>query len=234
MNTEKYGRLRIISKDRTESSHQCEVSWWQTTQGIPIRNQQQLFAFDSFNALPHDLGDVLELGAGPYTKTRLILEQKERYIRSVTLVDPLLDQYMANPNITTSFEKGALCIKDRCLPTQLLSTTAEALTSGHTQRYDTIILVNTLEHTENAVQILHNVYSFLKPGGILVFGEEFASMLQLQTVDVCHPIRITRALYDEYLELFPNVLLSPRTGEGIEGITHEGVKQSVYAILGKA
>jgi len=234
MNIPKYGRLKTISKDRTEVSRKCEVSWWETSKGIPVRNEQQLVAFDGFQALPGDLGDVLELGAGPFTKIRLILEQQQRLVKSITLVDPLLDEYLSNTNITTSFDNKELCVKSDCIPVKLHSTTAEAFdVMPGSRRYDTVILVNTLEHTENAVQILHNIYALLKPGSILVFGEEFVTSFQLQIADPCHPIRIQRQLFDEYLELFPEKLLGPRTGMGLEGITHEGVKQSIYAIVRK-
>jgi SAM-dependent methyltransferase len=232
MNIPNYGRLKAISQQRIKSSRQCEVSWWEAAQGIPVRNEQQLVAFDNFTALPNDLGDVLELGAGPYTKVRLILEQEElRTVKSIALVDPLIEEYLSNTDITTSFTHEELCVERNCFPTKLHSTSAEAFFSE--QHYDTIILVNTLEHTENAVQILHNIWVLLKPGGLLVFGEEYSTSFQLQIVDPCHPIRIMRVLFDEYLDLFGEQLLGPRTGMDIPGITHEGVKQSVYAILRK-
>ena len=233
MNIPKYGRLKAISQDRIEASHKCEVSWWETTQGIPVRNEQQLVAFDNFRALSKDLGYVLELGAGPYTKIRLILEHEEaaRTANSITLVDPLLHVYLSNPNITTSFTSDKLCVKGQCISTKLHPVAAEAFVTK--QRYDTIILVNTLEHTENAVQIMHNIWVLLKKGGILVFGEEYSTSLQLQVADPCHPIRIMKALFDEYLDLFEEALLGPRTGMDLDGITHQGVKQSVYAIVRK-
>lgn len=235
MNIPEYGRLKTLSQKRVDTSRKCEVSWWQSARGMPERNKQQIIAFDYFRALPNDLGDVLELGSGPYTKTRLILEQDEpkQTVKSVTLVDPLLDEYLSNPNITTSFDRKELCVKNSCIPVTLLSSTAEALDPNQRQ-YDTIILVNTLEHTENAVTILHNIYHLLKPRGILVFGEEYATRMQLETADACHPIRIQRRLFDEYLALFREQLLAPRTGFDLKGsITHEGVKQSVYAIVRK-
>ena len=238
MNIPNYGRLKALSNtDRTTAARKCEVSWWENApQGRPIRNEQQLVAFDDFETLPEDLGDVLELGAGPYTKFRLILEQaagERRRVNSITLVDPLLDEYLSNANITTSYNKKELCVKDKCTPVMLLSMTGEALASERRGLYDTVILVNTLEHTENAVQILHNIYTLLKPRGILVFGEEFATLFQLQIADPCHPIRIQRQLFDEYLSLFGETLMAPKTGMNMAGITHEGVKQSVYAIVRK-
>lgn len=235
MNIPKYGRLRALSHDRTTKARKCEVSWWEHAHGVPIRNEQQRLAFRDFQALPKDLGNVLELGSGPYTKLKLILEQatKQRTVTSVTLVDPLLEEYLSNPNITTSFDRKELCVKDTCIPVKLLYITGEALSSSSEELYDTIILVNTLEHTENAVIILHNIYTLLRPGGVLVFGEEYATSFQLQVADPCHPIRIQRQLFDEYLSLFREHLLPPQTGMNVQGITHQGVKQSIYAIVRK-
>jgi SAM-dependent methyltransferase len=234
MNIPKVGRLLAIDKNRTFVSQKCEMSWWSTTRGVPERNVQQAIAFDYFRSLPVNLGHVLEIGAGPYTKARLILEQaNHRVIQSLTLVDPLLDDYLANPNITTSFTTEQLCIEKTCIPVTLYSTTAESF-HPQQQKFDTILLVNTLEHAENAVDIMHNIYLILKKGGIFIFGEEYTSSFQLQVADLCHPIRILpRFLYD-YLALFTGKqLLPPRTGMDIQGITHQGVQQSIYAIVQK-
>lgn len=234
MNTERYGRLKVASPERQKDAQSCETDFWQT-HASPTRNQDQLLAFESFRSLPLDLGDVVEVGAGPYTKLRLILDasSKWRQVKSVTLIDPLLNDYILHPNITTSYPNGKLCnTAGSCVPTKLMSTTGETpLPCSH---YDTAILINTLEHCDNAVAVLDNIHRSLKINGILIFGESFATDWQLRGNDKCHPIQPTRILFDEFLAQFSSsYLLEPRTGE-LDGIMNGGARQSIYAIARKS
>ena len=234
MNTERYGRLKVASPERQRESQECETNFWKA-HAKPTRNYDQLLAFESFQSLPIDLGHVVEVGAGPYTKIRLILEEsnKRRQVKSITLVDPLLNVYMGSQNITTSYPTGKLCSHNgSCIPTTLLATSGE--TRLPRLYYDAAILVNTLEHCQNAVAVLNNIYHALKSNGILVFGETFATAWQLRENDKCHPIRPTRLLFDEFLAEFSSpYLLEPRTGEQVHGVTNGGARKSLYAIVRK-
>jgi SAM-dependent methyltransferase len=229
-----YGRVKVVSTKRARQAQACETSFWETTT-VPVRNQQQVMAFQKFESLPRNLGHVVEVGAGPYTKTRLILEtgKQQRTVQSVTLVDPLIREYRKNANITTSYPNGLLCLeKTACIQDTILKSAPgeEPLPIDY---YDTAILVNTLEHCQNAIQVLDNVYQSLKPGGILVFGESFATDWELRASDPCHPIQITRKLFDKYLAAFSGkVLMTARIGEEVQGVTDLGAKR-IYAILSK-
>ena len=65
--------------------------------------------------------------------------------------------------------------------------------------YDTIIMVNTIEHCKNAITILENIWNSLRPGGDLIFGEESTSV-QVVGTNLCHPLRITFKFYQKWLE----------------------------------
>ena len=67
-------------------------------------------------------------------------------------------------------------------------------------RYDTAIMMNTIEHCSNAIAILDNIWQSLKPGGILVFAEEYANPHKLATTSVCHPLRITKQFYMHFFQ----------------------------------
>jgi len=240
------GRFRVSSsRQRQQEAFSCETKFWETT-SIPKRNQDQLLVFDYFRALLPSLGDVLEIGAGPYTKTKLILENRPNLsIQSVTLVDPLLNEYQSNPSIQTSYASGSLQVVTKggrdsnitTIPTTLVQGQGEdPLTPAH---YDTIILVNTLEHCSNAVTVLNNVYHALKPGGILIFAESFAREMELLQSDPCHPIQLQKSFFMDYLNNHfytsrdDNILLAPRTGDLVDGVQHGGVKRSIFAIVQK-
>ena len=226
------GRFRVASKERQQRAFSCETGFWETNT-IPERNNDQLLVFDRFQGLPRDLGAVLEIGAGPYTKTRLILEaQPDRRVSHVTLLDPLIEEYLTNKKVETSYPNKYLEVNGVSIPTALVVAGGEDPLPM--RRFDTVILVNTLEHCSNAVVVLNNVYQSLKPGGILIFGESFALERQLQTGDTCHPIQLMQVFFRNYLKNYRGVaILPPRSGDEVEGVKHAGVKRSVFAIVRK-
>ena len=67
-----WGRLMVSSMIRYKSAQNCETSFWEE-HAVPTRNRDQTLAFDEWEPLPTDLGHVVEFGAGPYTKLRLII-----------------------------------------------------------------------------------------------------------------------------------------------------------------
>jgi SAM-dependent methyltransferase len=227
------GRFRVASRERQQQAFSCETKFWETT-AIPKRNQDQLLVFEHFRSLPSDLGDVLEIGAGPYTKVKLILESRHLSLSSVTLVDPLMEEYRSNPRIQTRYGSGSLEVNGYdSIPTKLMSKVGEDAVVPSS--YDTVILVNTLEHCFNAVQVLTNVHSALKPGGILIFAESFAREMDLLQSDPCHPIQLQQSFFMDYLNTFflGDTLLQPRTGTSVGGVQHGGVKRSLFAIVRK-
>ena len=68
-----YGRVRHINQRQWQAVQAEELGFWQRTE-IPKGNELQSDTFQQFDFLPRDLGAVLEIGAGPYTKTFLMLQ----------------------------------------------------------------------------------------------------------------------------------------------------------------
>jgi SAM-dependent methyltransferase len=145
-----------------------------------------------------------------------------------------MEEYRSNPRIQTSYVSGSLEVNGYdSIPTKLVSKLGEEAVKP--SAYDTVILVNTLEHCLNAVQVLTNVYSALKPGGILIFAESFAREMDLLQSDPCHPIQLQRSFLMDYLDTYfqGDALLQPRTGASVDGVQHGGVKRSLFAIVRK-
>eukprot|EP00956_Cyclotella_meneghiniana_P000967 scaffold1144_cov22-Cyclotella_meneghiniana.AAC.1 len=224
-----WGRLMVSSQLSTATK-------------VPTRNADQTAAFDGWNSLPEDLGHVVEFGAGPYTKLRLILEdgQTRRSVKSATMIDPLVSEYIRNPKIQTTYQNGNICVDKTagwgggCIQTYLASFGGEDPLPK--EQYDTAIMVNTIEHCKDAVKVFDNIFRSLKPGGVFIFGEEFASENQLERNNQCHPIRITQEFYKFYLNTFYGTFLMPiRLGRDIPGVMKiEGAKNSIYAIVRKS
>lgn len=210
MDTKLYGRFRTSSRERYKMAQGCEEKFWSKT-AVPLRNKQQAELFNNFEALPVDLGSVLEIGCGPYTKLRLILETAEpvRMVQSVWLNDPLIKRYLETA-AQTSYNGEQMCPRDweffdfkfwatECFPVRLDPYGAEK--PFPEKQFDTIIMMNVIEHVFDSIEVLNNMYNALKPGGTLIFYEEVFENPE-QHVDKCHPIKVRKHFYDKFLENF--------------------------------
>lgn len=81
--------------------------------------------------------------------------------------------------------------------------------------YDTVVMMNVLEHCEDAVAILTNIYASLKHGGIFVFMDRFnfddvspgargdawraAATGAPYGYTTVHPLTFTRSFYERHL-----------------------------------
>jgi SAM-dependent methyltransferase len=157
--------------------------------------------FGGYKTLPGgSLGLLAEVGAGPFTQTYYLLEARPD-IRAdkITLVDPGIPNYLRSGVAT--YQSGTL----RGIPVELLPVGAEQVPECYARRFDTVVMINVIEHTANAFASLHMAYRLLKPGGIFIFQErviryDFPGMLY-------HPVRLSLPFFDwflqqEYEELF--------------------------------
>jgi len=147
--------------------------------------------FGSFKALPPgSLGRVVELGCGPWTQSYFLLEARpDITAESITLVDPGIEGYLRSGHAT--YANGTL----RGIPAVLLPIPAEQMPTG--RPFDTVVMINVVEHTFNAFATLHTAYRLLRPGGIFVFQER---VIRLSAApQIYHPIRLLRQFFDGFL-----------------------------------
>jgi len=160
------------------------------------RNHEHAALFDGYRALGEDLGDVLEVGCGPFTQLQTIIRPgNQRHIKTVTLLDPLLSRYLSHPH----------CFYRSCqfldLPTTFLPIQAETLQDREV--YDTVISINVLEHVQDAQQVLDNIWQALRPGGTIVLGERAWDRYDPQELyDAGHPIRVTTRFLHAFRDRF--------------------------------
>lgn len=63
--------------------------------------------------------------------------------------------------------------------------------------FDTLVLINTIEHSYNAFATLHVAYRLLRPGGLLIFSERCVKLSAHS--QIYHPVRLTAAFYHSFL-----------------------------------
>lgn len=196
-----------VDHDRWKKAQQFESEGWLThwRDADSDRNDEHKRGFDNYTSVPKNLGNVIEIGCGPFTQLKTI--QQNRKITSVTLLDPLLERYHQLPNCT--YKDGHFM----GLPTTLICSPAEQLKP--IGKFDTAICINVLEHVQDVPQILLALHQCLKPKGILIFGERVYDGLNINDVyDIGHPIRVKIKIFHEWEKQFkPLFQINPKPGD---------------------
>ena len=120
--------------------------------------------FEHYRFLPADLGDYIEVGCGPYTNTRVILSG--RTADRVVCSDPLVETYLTFRDrwLATAHRAGRL--ETDAHPIEELPFAAES--------FDTLVMINVLDHVRDADRCLEVVTGLLRPGGTLVLGQDLS------------------------------------------------------------
>ncbi len=178
-----------VDLQRWEQAQAYERKTWMeyNLEATEDRNTAHAQQFDNYAALPENLGDVLEIGCGPFTNSLKMVEAGHS-LNSITLVDPLLNQYQAHPN--KNYNRFTV-------PKTFISLAFEDAPAD--AQYDTVLLINVLPHCRDAKLVLAKAQAALKPGGYLVFAEFPATMKPTELYDVGHPIAPTAAFLADFL-----------------------------------
>ncbi len=119
-------------------------------------------------------------------------------IDRITLAEPNIFRYLSLP--TCSYSHGAVAD----IETILISGKVEHL--PFVEAFDTVILINVIEHVSDLFAFLSSVYRSLKPRGLLIFHERWhddpdASSCVIGEFEM-HPIRVRRPALEHFLSLF--------------------------------
>jgi len=200
-----------VDRARWEEAQRYEKrTWMDLNRGaMEDRNQVHAARFAGYEALAgRRFGRAIELGCGPFTNMRLILEVAD--VGEVHLLDPLAKEYLAHPGCR--YRTGTLAAEARYPGTRLRVGVSRPVTleacaiedyrpSG---RFDLLVIVNVLEHCLDAEAVLRRIDELVAPGGTFVFHDTFITPDRLHEVmsklyDAGHPIRIDRRVVGEFL-----------------------------------
>jgi SAM-dependent methyltransferase len=190
-----------VPLERWQKAQQYERETWlvHAVNSTDDRNIEHAAMFDGYKALPEKLGDVIELGCGPFTNLRLILP--ERTAESVVLLDPLADEYRTqHPHCAYKNRSlGESHVNVVSMPVEKWDTLGK---SFRDTRYDTVILINVLHHCQDVDQVFAWIKAHLKKGGHLIFHEPVRDIDPMKLYDVGHPISINQGVIDTFLSGF--------------------------------
>jgi len=195
-----------VDKERWKKAQNFELEGWsQHWRGAKDdRNSHHAKGFNNYESLGKHLGSVAEIGCGPFTQLQTIAEG--RTINTITLLDPLLDQYISLPNCT---------YKDKFLGHTPLLLCKQAEELNGIELFNTIICINVLEHVQDVSLVLERMHRSLKVGGIVIFGERCYDGLDINAVyDIGHPIRVKMAVFTKWEEQFDTLYnIVPELGD---------------------
>lgn len=175
--------------------------------------------FQNYDFLPPTAENALEVGCGPYTNIRMMLGRCR--FEHLYLSDPLIRTYV-NFKLTFVAEmyKRAACVLDDH-PLEELPFASDY--------FDLAVMINVLDHVQDARRCMENLIRVIKPGGTLVLGQDLTNEQDLKALsgdegEVGHPIKLDHYWFAPFLDRRFKVILSkvlPR-GEGREPAHHYG------------
>lgn len=147
--------------------------------------------FDGYDFLPSQLGECIELGCGPYTNMRLILEG--RSASRVVCSDPLAGSYISFRGrwLAEAHASNRVEIDDRPIEETLFAPAS----------FDLVVMINVLDHVRDTDLCMRKAIELVRPGGYFVLGQDLSDEddLARHEYDVGHPIRLRREDLDPYL-----------------------------------
>ncbi|OGF61546.1 MAG: hypothetical protein A2Y62_01840 [Candidatus Fischerbacteria bacterium RBG_13_37_8] len=147
--------------------------------------------FNYYELIPQELDNVIELGCGPYTNMRIILQKFK--INHVVCSDPLVLHYVTFKGrwLAEAWKERTILIDDH---------KAEECPFA-SNYFDLTILINVLDHVHDALLCLRQAIRITKSGGHLIIGQDLTNFEDARRIgdDIGHPIRIDHEMLDRVL-----------------------------------
>lgn len=188
-----YGDLEKWEQDEAESGIQIQYykqylprllePGGRENNHVVLRLDELSGGFEDFKALDGiNLGHTIEFGCGPYTQVRNIMERVNVTLESLVLSDPIIDLYKKIEG--TTYQNGSFTVNGKAYPVSFNNLTTEewgkqvrrerSMRQDHNySTFDTVVFMNALIYSQDAVQLLTTLYDALKPGGLLIFMDRW-------------------------------------------------------------
>ncbi|GMI11009.1 hypothetical protein TrLO_g13128 [Triparma laevis f. longispina] len=208
-----------ISLERWHVAQEAElVTWdnWDPVASGGDRINDHLLGFDLYREVGEigaNLGNFLEVGCGPWTQSVTMMKTRAFDVEKYVLLEPGALNYAANTKDTV-YASGQIDGFDG--KTVVVNAGGEHL-DLFLEVFDTIMMVNVLEHTNNAISILRGLYNALKPGGLLIMNERWLDTFdppeELDLNALYHPIRMKQTVFDHFISVGFDIIRDCRTAE---------------------
>jgi len=151
--------------------------------------------FNNYEFLPDKVENAIELGCGPYTNMRLIIEKCMP--KHIFLSDPLIRTYVnfSQTFVAYMYKEGKCIIDDHPIEECPFAD----------NYFDLTVMINVLDHVMDAELCITKAIAITKPGGILLIGQDLTNEEDIERKkgeqeDVGHPIKIDHEFLNSFLE----------------------------------
>jgi ubiquinone/menaquinone biosynthesis C-methylase UbiE len=166
------------------------------------RNHWWRERFDSYTFLPATVDNAIEVGCGPYTNMRLIRNVCRP--RHLYLSDPLIHTYvrLKMTFVNEMYREVGCSLDDHPL---------EELPFAENY-FDLAVMINVLDHVQDANLCMVNLIRVLKRGGFVIIGQDLSDSDDIRRqpagLRIGHPITLDEKWFEPYLKSnFAQVLL---------------------------
>jgi SAM-dependent methyltransferase len=152
--------------------------------------------FEGYSFLPGVAENVIEVGCGPYTNVRLV--RKACQPKHLFLSDPLIRTYVNFPMTMV----------------QELHQSAGAYFDDHPLEdlpfrdsyFDVAVMINVLDHVQDAHACMRTLVRILKPGGHIIVGQDLTNEENFRAHPdgrrIGHPITLDAQWFEPYMAQF--------------------------------
>lgn len=214
--------IHKVPKDRWIKAQKYEKKTWMNNFGAKDdRNYEHLNRFENMQSLKNlklENTSVIELGCGPFTNLRLLTNVLTP--KKITLLDPLISDYLNHPNCT--YKTGKL---NDISVTTIKSPIENFETS---EKFDVVIMINVIEHCFDVDSIFTKIKSILNKDGVFIFSDVYfrdVHTLASNIYDAGHPLRLSEEKLNSFLEEF-DVIFDKR----FQGLYFQEWRNDVYFI----
>lgn len=220
-----------VERERWEEAQLFELTSWlrRGTRRSDDHNHLHAQRFAGYSSIRgRKFARGIELGCGPFTNMRVILEQAT--VGEVHLLDPLVEKYlehpfcryangrlggigpMFSPVALTAWRRPAANMADAFnrvrvggvtgREVQLHATPIEDFQTS--ERFDLVVMLNVIEHCRDTYAIFEKIRTILEPGGVFIFEDKIYNAQEIEakratTFDAGHPLQIDVSVLDEFL-----------------------------------
>lgn len=221
-----------VGQDRWFEAQRYERRTWleKSRRRFSDRNEYHRDHFAAYTSLRgRRFNRGIELGCGPFTNLRFILEHCE--VKQIHLLDPLIEEYLSHSfckynqrriggvlndnfrriivylrhpfaaiqNKLNDWRIGGLLGKKVIIENSMIE-------NYHTiNRFDLVVMINVLEHCQNANEVFNKIDQILLPEGIFVYHDKIYNAIEVDRLssvlyDAGHPLKVDQSIIEEFLE----------------------------------
>lgn len=159
--------------------------------------------FDNYSFLPKQVENHIELGCGPFTNTRVIFDLGHSAKHTICS-DPLAKTYVNFRGrwLSKQYRAANLLVDDHPIEECPFAS----------NYFDTVVMINVLDHVRDADLCMQHAIRILKPGGHFIIGQDLTTDEDARNQpegfdhDTGHPILMLREDVDKHLGNFKQVL----------------------------